>query len=175
MTRQLVGPRKRPDLRAGDHHLIANDANQTMTAYSRSGVQIWRVPCLCRGLHGDTEWNIPGSDTPPGLYLVGRVYRDYEDDPLERFSDERRSYGWYSLDLQGQEGQEGPGSRNGRDGIMIHGGGTACGWPGAWAPLQPLYPTLGCIRMRNRDLRDRMIPLLQAGRIWVSVYQEARA
>lgn len=175
MTRQLVGPRKRPDLRAGDHHLIANDANQAMTAYSRSGEQIWRVPCLCRGLHGDTEWDIPGSDTPPGLYLVGRVYRDYEDDPSERFSDERRSYGWYSLDLQGQEGQEGPGSRNGRDGIMIHGGGTACGWPGAWAPLQLLYPTLGCIRMHNRDLRDRVIPLLQAGRIWVSVYQEAQA
>jgi hypothetical protein len=58
---------------------------------------------------------------------------------------------------------------------MIHGGGTACGWPGAWAPLQPLYPTLGCIRMHNRDLRDRVIPLLQAGRIWVSVYQEAQA
>jgi hypothetical protein len=58
---------------------------------------------------------------------------------------------------------------------MIHGGGIACGWPGAWAPLQPLYPTLGCIRMHNRDLRDRVIPLLQAGRIWVSVYQEARA
>ena len=170
---RMVGPKKRPDLVPGDHHLIANDVNQTITAFTHDGLRLWQVPCLCRGQGGETEWNTTGSDTPPGLYLVGTVYRDYEDDPSERFTAERRSYGWYSLDLIGQEGQEGPGSRNGRDGIMIHGGGTACGWPGAWAPLQALHPTLGCIRMHNRDLRDRVIPLLKMGRIWVSVYQES--
>jgi hypothetical protein len=56
---------------------------------------------------------------------------------------------------------------------MIHGGGTACGWPGAWAPRQALHPTLGCIRLHNVDLRDRILPLIGMGRIWVSVYQEA--
>ena len=170
---RMVGPGKRPDLKPGDHHLIANDVNQTITAYTHDGVKVWQVPCLCRGQGGESEWNTTGSDTPPGLYLVGKVYRDYDDDPSKRFSEERRSYGWYSLDLMGQEGQEGPGSRNGRDGIMIHGGGTACGWPGAWAPRQELHPTLGCIRMHNQDIRDRVLPLLLTGRIWVSVYQEA--
>ena len=73
----------------------------------------------------------------------------------------------------GLEGQEGPGSRDGRDGIMLHGGGSACGWPGAWLPLQPLHPTLGCIRMHNRDLRDLVLPLVGLGEVYVSVWQEA--
>jgi hypothetical protein len=57
---------------------------------------------------------------------------------------------------------------------MIHGGGKACGWPGAWAPRQPLHATLGCIRMHNQDIRDRVLPLLATGRVWVSVLQEAK-
>lgn len=169
----LAGPKKRPDLRPGDHHLIANDAAETLTAYSHDGRRLWQIPCLCRGQGRDAEWNTTGSDTPPGLYLVGQVYRDYEQDPSATFSADRRAYGWYSFDLLGQEGQEGPSSRYGRDGIMIHGGGSACGWPGAWAPRQELHPTLGCIRLHNADLRDRILPLLGVGRIWVSVYQEA--
>jgi len=168
----MIGPTKRPDLKPGDHHLIANDVAETMTAYSHDGKRLWQIPCLCRGQGREAEWNTTGSDTPPGLYLVGTVYRDYEKDPSATFSADRRAYGWYSFDLLGQEGQEGPGSRYGRDGIMIHGGGTACGWPGAWAPRQALHPTLGCIRLHNTDLRDRILPLLGLGRIWVSVYQE---
>lgn len=170
----LVGPKKRPDLKSGDHHLIADDRAESMTAWTHDGKRLWSIPCLCRGQAGEAEWTTTGSDTPPGLYLVGGVYRDYEQDPSVKFSADRRSYGWYSFDLEGQEGQEGPGSRHGRDGIMIHGGGTACGWPGAWAPRQPLHPTLGCIRLHNVDLRDRILPLLGLGRIWVSVLQEAR-
>ena len=169
----MVGPQKQPPLKAGDHHLIADDRLKTLTAYTHDGKRLWSVPCLCRGQRGESEWTVTNSDTPPGLYLVGQVYRDYEQDPSATFSADRRAYGWYSFDLLGQEGQEGPGSRYGRDGIMIHGGGTACGWPGAWAPRQPLHPTLGCIRMHNVDLRDRVLPLLDLGRIWVSVMQEA--
>jgi hypothetical protein len=169
----MVGPKKQPPLKAGDHHLIADDRLKTLTAYTHDGRRLWSVPCLCRGQRGESEWTVTNSDTPPGLYLVDQVYRDYEQDPSATFSADRRAYGWYSFDLLGQEGQEGPGSRYGRDGIMIHGGGTACGWPGAWAPRQPLHPTLGCIRMHNVDLRDRVLPLLDLGRIWVSVMQEA--
>ena len=169
----LVGPRKRPDLKPGDHHLAADDRAESLTAWTHDGRRLWQIPCLCRGQGRDAEWNTTGSDTPPGLYLVGQVYRDYEQDPSATFSADRRAYGWYSFDLLGQEGQEGPSSRYGRDGIMIHGGGTACGWPGAWAPRQELHPTLGCIRLHNVDLRDRILPLLGVGRIWVSVYQEA--
>ncbi|MGA1730527.1 MAG: L,D-transpeptidase family protein [Steroidobacteraceae bacterium] len=167
----LVGPRKRPDLKPGDHHLVADARAESLTAWTHDGKRLWSIPCLCQGRGAD--WKKTGGDTPPGLYLVGKVYRDYEQDPSATFSADRRSYGWYSFDLEGQEGQEGPGSRHGRDGIMIHGGGTACGWPGAWAPRQALYPTLGCIRLHNVDLRDRILPLLGLGRIWVSVLQEA--
>jgi hypothetical protein len=169
----MVGPKKQPPLKPGDHHLLADDRLKTLTAYTHDGKRLWSVPCLCRGQAGESEWTVTNSDTPPGLYLVGQVYRDYEQDPSATFSADRRAYGWYSFDLLGQEGQEGPGSRYGRDGIMIHGGGTACGWPGAWAPRQALHPTLGCIRMHNVDLRDRVLPLLGMGRIWVSVMQEA--
>lgn len=170
----MVGPRKAPDLKPGDHHLVADDRRQTMTAFSHDGTRLWSIPCLCRGQAGDAEWKATGSDTPPGLYKVGKVYRDYEQGgPSPQFTEDRRSYGWYSFDLEGQEGQEGPNSKPNRDGIMIHGGGTACGWPGAWAPRQPLHPTLGCIRLHNVDLRERVLPLVGMGTAWVSVLQEA--
>ena len=169
----MVGPRKAPDLKPGDHHLVADDRRQIMTAYTHDGTRLWAIPCLCRGQAGDAEWKATGSDTPPGLYKIGKVYRDYEQDPSATFSKDRQSYGWYSFDLEGQEGQEGPNSKPSRDGIMIHGGGTACGWPGAWAPRQALHPTLGCIRLHNVDLRERVLPLVGMGTIWVSVLQEA--
>ena len=168
-----VGPRKRPALMPGDHHLIANDISEVLTAWTHDGRRLWQIPCLCRGQGREAEWDRTGTDTPPGLYLIGKVYRDYESDPTAKFSPDRRAYGWYSFDLEGQEGQEGPKSRPYRDGIMIHGGGSACGWPGAWAPRQALHPTLGCIRAHNTDLRDRILPLLDLGRVWVSVFQEA--
>lgn len=172
----LIGPRKRPDLNATDHHLVVDDREETITAFNASGLRVWKVAALARGQSTETDWRSRGSDTPPGLYRVGTIYRDYEDDPTTTFSEERRAYGWYSFDLiglEGQEGQEGPESVDGRDGIMIHGGGSACGWPGAWLPLQPLYPTLGCIRMHNRDLRGLVLPLTVLGNVYVSVWQEA--
>lgn len=169
-----VGPQKRPTLMPGDHHLIVNDIAETMTAWTHDGRRLWQIPCLARGQGREAEWDRPGTDTPPGLYRVGKVYRDYEDDPTAKFTPDRRAYGWFSFDLEGLEGQEGPTSKPYRDGIMIHGGGSACGWPGAWSPRQALHPTLGCIRLHNQDLRDRILPLLDLGTIWVSVYQEAR-
>lgn len=171
----MVGPKMRPPLAANDHHLIANDVNETLTAWTHDGRRLWRIACLCRGQGKEAEWSRTGTDTPPGLYRINPkgIYRDYEKDPAANFTPDRRAYGWYSFDLEGMEGQEGPKSRPYRDGIMIHGGGSACGWPGAWAPRQALYPTLGCIRLANADLRDRILPLLDLGTVWVSVLQEA--
>jgi hypothetical protein len=169
----LVGPRKRPELKAGDHHLVVDDREETITAFNASGLRVWKVAALARGQSTETDWRSRSSDTPPGLYQIGTIYRDYENDPTTTFTAERRAYGWFSFDLIGMEGQEGPGSVDGRDGIMIHGGGSACGWPGAWLPLQPLYPTLGCVRMHNRDLRDLVLPLTGLGTVYVSVWQEA--
>lgn len=169
----MVGPRMRPPLKQGDHHVIVNDVDETATCWTHDGRRLWRIPCLARGQGREAEWHTTGSDTPPGLYRCGKVYRDYEDDPTARFTPDRRAYGWFSIDLEGLEGQEGPKSRPYRDGIMVHGGGSACGWPGAWAPRQTLHPTLGCIRSHNQDLRDRWLPLLGLGTVWVSVLQEA--
>jgi GH24 family phage-related lysozyme (muramidase) len=171
----MVGPKLRPTLKPGDHHLIANDVNETLTAWTHDGRRLWRIPCLCRGQGREAEWNRTGTDTPPGLYRINPkgIYRDYEQDPTATFTPDRRAYGWYSFDLEGLEGQEGPTSKPYRDGIMVHGGGSACGWPGAWSPRQALHPTLGCIRLHNQDLRDRILPLLGLGTVWISVLQEA--
>jgi len=169
----LVGPKRRPELKPGDHHLVVDDRSETVAAFDHKGMQVWRVAALARGQSSETDCCSRGSDTPPGLYRIGTIYRDVESDPTATFSADRRAYGWYSFDLEGLEGQEGPGSNEGRDGIMIHGGGTACGWPGAWLPLQSLYPTLGCVRMHNRDLRDLVLPLTGMGTVYVSVWQES--
>jgi hypothetical protein len=170
----MVGPKRRPELNAGDHHLVVDDRAETVAAFNHKGEQVWRVAALARGQSTEADWRSRGSDTPPGLYQVGAIHRDYENDPTTTFSAERRAYGWYSFDLIGLEGQEGPGSVDGRDGIMLHGGGSACGWPGAWLPLQPLHSTRGCVRMHNLDLRNRVLPLAEMGTVYVSVWQEAR-
>jgi hypothetical protein len=169
----LVGPKKRPQdfgFKAGDSHLIVNDASERMKAYSFEGKLLWEVDCLARGQYSDNEWKIQNSDCPPGLYKIGTVYRDYErvgDKPA--YDRTLMAFGWYSFDMVELENQE---AGNGRAGIMLHGGSSALGWPGAWAPKQKLMPTYGCCRAHNIDLRDKVVPLLKTGTIFVSVYQE---
>lgn len=167
----MIGPKKTPrefGLRPTEHHLVINDINETCKIFRGDGTLIREIPALARGQYGDRTYNITGSDTPPGLYRVGVVYRDYEN-PLAVDWRTKRAYGWYSLDLDELENQE---RRYGRAGIMIHGGGSALG-DRAWDPYQSLLPTLGCVRMHNAHLRDFVVPLLKSGRIFVSVYQES--
>lgn len=165
----LIGPKKKPQdfVKPGQDwfHIVVNDPTATAKAFDRNGVKLWEVAALARGQ--DDRWSVRRGDTPPGLYKVGEIYPDYEipGSPLETL----RSYGWYSFDLIDLEDQE---SKVGRSGIMLHGGGSACGWPGAWEPRQPLHPTHGCIRMHNIDLRDRVLPLARQGRVFVSVWQD---
>lgn len=170
----LVGPKKKPQdfsFKAGDTHLIVNDRAEAMTAYDFDGKRLWEIPALARGQGGDREWTQKNADTPPGLYRAGAIYRDYEKvGATPAYDRTLAAYGWYSLDLEELEGQE---SRYGRGGIMIHGGGSGAGWPGAWAAKQPLLPTLGCIRCRNIDLHEKIVPLASRGTIYVSVFQEA--
>ena len=78
------------------------------------------------------------------------------------------AYGWVSFDLEELENQE---AGYGRAGIMMHGGGSGDGWPGAWAPKQPLLTTYGCVRYHNQDLKDKILPLTKTGKVFVSVYQ----
>jgi hypothetical protein len=169
----MIGPKKRPQdfgFKKGDSHLIVNDLVETMKAFSFEGKLLWEIPCLARGQYSDFEWKIKNSDTPPGLYKIGTIYKDYEkagDKPA--YDRTLMAYGWYSFDLIELENQE---SKYGRAGIMIHGGSSALGWPGAWAPNQPLVPTHGCCRARNIDLRDKVLPLTKQGTVYISVFQE---
>lgn len=171
-TMALVGPKKRPQdfgFKDGDYHVVVNDQTEKMKAYNSKGELLWELYCLARGQGSDYEWKMKNTDTPPGLYKIGQIYRDYDQNSGNDYSRERMSYGWYSFDLIDLEGQE---SGNGRAGIMIHGGGSACGWPGAWAPYQKLYSTHGCVRMHNQHLKDYLLPLTEKGTVFVSVYQE---
>jgi hypothetical protein len=165
----LVGPKMKAPVKPGDSYLLVNDRDQDMEAYDHTGELLWKIPCLARGQGGDNEWRKRNTDTPPGLYKIGKVYADYEQNPKPPQSDTAESYGWYSFDMEDLEGQE---SSNGRSGIMLHGGGTACGWPGAWAPRQVLHPTLGCVRIHNIDLRDKVLPLVRKGTVYIGVFQE---
>lgn len=168
----MIGPTKKPQdfgFRKGDSHLIVNDITEKVKAFSFEGKLLWEKPALARGQGSDFEFKLSNTDTPPGLYKIGTIYKDYEKDPTPPYSRDLMAFGWYSFDLVELEGQE---NRYNRGGIMIHGGGSACGWPGAWAPHQDLHSTHGCVRMRNKDLKDFLLPLTKTGTVYVSVYQE---
>lgn len=170
----MIGPKKTPHdfgfNKDRDYHIIINDITETCKVYNGKGVLQFEGPALARGQGSDREWQARFSDTPPGLYKVGGIYRDYES-PNSTSMRDKLAYGWYSVDLIDLEDQESVGGRNG---IMIHGGGSALGWPRCWAQKQPLLPTLGCVRMHNVDLRDHIVPLKQwNNNVYVSVYQES--
>jgi hypothetical protein len=167
----MAGPQKPAPVKPGDTYLLVNDRDEDMEAYDHTGAFLWKIPCLARGQGADTDWSHTNTDTPPGLYKLGKLYADYEQNPNPPCSDTAMGYGWYSFDMEELEGQE---VAVGRAGIMLHGGGSACGWPGAWAPQQPLHPTLGCIRLHNADLRDRVLPLYRQGTVYVGVFQEKK-
>lgn len=167
----LVGPAKTPHhfgFSERDSHIVVNDQTEIAQAFNYAGDQLWEAPALARGQGADNEWRLRGSDTPPGIYQIGTIYRDWEN-PSGTSLRDRMAYGWYSFDMVDLEGQE---SRHGRSGIMLHGGGSALGASGAWAERQRLLPTLGCIRMHNIDLRDKVLPLCEKGKVYVSVWQE---
>lgn len=169
----MIGPKKRPQdfgFKENDSHLIVNDITETMKAFSQKGQLLWEIPCLARGQYSDYEWKIQRSDTPPGLYKLGTLYNDHAKygahPPYDRTL---AAYGWAFYDMIELEGQE---SRYGRAGIGLHGGGSGLGWPGAWAPKQPLLATHGCCRIHNQDLLSKILPLYKQGTVFMSVYQE---
>jgi hypothetical protein len=169
----MIGPKKKPQdfgFKSGDTHIIVNDISQIAKAYDFTGKLLWELPALARGQGSDFEFKLTNTDTPPGLYKIGTIYKDYENVGANPSYDRTlMAYGWYSFDLVELEGQE---AKYGRAGIMVHGGGSACGWPGAWAPMQRLFSTHGCVRMHNQHLKDHLLPLTKKGTVFVSVYQE---
>jgi hypothetical protein len=168
----VIAPKKKPQdfgFKKGDSHLVINAVVNTMKAYDFSGKFLWEIPCLAKGQVDD--YRVSQGNTPPGCYKIGDIYKDYEIyGPNPEFDRTLLAYGWYSFDLIELENQE---AKYGRAGIMIHGGGSAANWPGAWAPKQPLYNTAGCCRVHNIELRDKILPLTKKGTVFASVYQEA--
>jgi lipoprotein-anchoring transpeptidase ErfK/SrfK len=168
----MIGPKKKPQdfgFKKGDTHLIVNDITEKVKAYNFDGKLLWELPALARGQGSDYEFKFSNTDTPPGLYKIGTIYKDYEKDSTPEYSRDVMAFGWYSFDLVELENQE---AKNSRAGIMIHGGGSACGWPGAWAAMQKLFSTHGCVRMHNQHLKDNLLPLTKKGTVFVSVFQE---
>ncbi|MGL5062188.1 MAG: L,D-transpeptidase [Microcoleus sp.] len=167
----VYSPQEKPKahgFKQGDTHIVVNAQTETAKAYSFDGKVIWELPCLAVGQ--DPNWRNNSGDTPPGLYKLGTLYDDRAtagDNPA--YDRALMSYGWQTYDMVDLEGNE---DDYGRAGICLHGGGSACGWPGAWLPRQGLYPTLGCLRMHNEDLVDKVWPLYLEGTVFVSVFQD---
>ena len=173
----LVGPKKKPQdfgFKPGDTHVVVNDVTGKAKAFDYDGKHLWTIDVLAQGV-GGKNWRYRNADTPPGLYKLGTVYKDYESvGPNPPYDRTLMAFGWYSFDMVGLEGQEGPWSDWNRDGIMWHSGGSALGWPGAWKPrLAFLAYTHGCLRSHNEDLKEKLLPRYKKGTIFVSVYQDA--
>lgn len=171
----MVGPEidlfKLSGWKAGCHHIVINDKTNKARIYNFHNQLLRTLPCLARGQFGDLVHSQRNSDTPPGLYVSGQLYDDYSTHGIRApYSKTRLEYGYFSIDFQELENQE---AKHGRGGIMAHGGGTRCGWPGAWEEYQQLFATNGCVRFHNAHLRDHIVPLLKTGKIFFSVFQEA--
>lgn len=170
----MIGPVKRPHdfgFKQGDCHLIMNDRAESLAAWSFDGERLWCIPAMARGQGRDTDWKNRGTDTPPGIYRLGQLYDDVGRVGLTpSYTKTFLEYGWQFYDMVELENQE---ARWGRAGIGLQGGGTALGWPGAWAPKQGLVPTLRCIRIANIDLVEKIMPLYKKGTCFISVFQEA--
>ncbi len=168
----LIAPTEKPQqhgFKKGDTHIVVNAAAKAATAWTFEGVKLWNIFCLAEGQ--DPNWRNNSGDTPPGLYKLGAVYNDYAQVGSNPVYDRTlMAYGWITFDMIDLEGNE---DDNYRAGICLHGGGSACGWPGAWNPWQPLYATLGCLRIHNTNLKDKILPLVKQGTVFISVYQNS--
>lgn len=168
----MIQPKRHPKefgFKAGDTHLVLNAQSGEAKFFAFAGNLLYKAPVLCMGQSDD--WRIRRGNTPPGLYRLGQMWNDYASvDPgfVPFHNDVFRQYGWMTFDMVDLEGNE-----DGifRSGISLHGGGSAAGWPGAWAPKQPLFATYGCPRMHNIDLRDKVLPCYSRGTVYVSVFQ----
>lgn len=161
---------EKPDLVPGDYHLVVLDdeskPTSSMTCYDSQGNKQWSTSCLARGQ--DANYSVFAGDTPPGVYYLGECWIADPGDVKTC-----KPYGVHCFDLVSEKlGEIGLG----REGICLHGGGSALGYPGCNDDYQRLVPTFGCIRMHNGELRDTIYPLWQKteasnNRIWVSVHQ----
>lgn len=144
-------PPSKPPIKSGDIHLVVSHSTRTMKAFDHDGKLLFQVPALTDGVNDDIE--VQGGDTPPGLYKCTTIIPTRADEPKKTWN----AYGAFFIDLYDIDGQE---TRRGRGGIGIHGGGTGLSNP--LAKKQQLLMTLGCIRVHNGDLADRIVPIVES-------------
>lgn len=163
----LHAPRTTPQdygMGSTDYHLKANAKTQTLKAWRGDGTFLWEIPCLATGQRA--EWWLNGGDTPPSVYKLGKLYNDRKDNCMTA------PYGWLFFDMVDCDttGQEDGENTNQRSEIGMHGGGSGLSDP--YAPLQPLRPTRGCLRLHNQHLETHILPLYEKGAVYVSVLQD---
>jgi len=144
---------------AFDFHIVVDRSERTAKCFDKQGQLRWAIPALAWGQ--SENWHEPGGDTPPGLYRCGHLYVTTGEAP----------YGPYCIDLEDLENQE---TGNGRAGISLHGGGSAC--PDPFADFQPLFPTHGCVRVHNAHLVHKVLPtynyaISKSGTVYLSVVE----
>jgi hypothetical protein len=169
----LTAPVRKPSefgFKDGDTYVLVNASTQVAKAFDFHGNQLFAIECMATGQA--PQWRNNSGDTPPGLYKIGEIYNDYArvgDNPA--YDRTLMSYGWITFDMVDLEGNE---DKNNRAGICWHGGGSGCGWPGAWAKAQKLLPTLGCLRSHNIHLLEKILPRAKAGTVFIAVYQDQK-
>lgn len=144
-----------------DYHSVFDPIGHTMKVFSRM-----RLEFECDA-HGDgvngPGFDRSGGDTVPGLYKFGKPIWTEKSEPVKIWHE----YGFCAIPMIDYQGNE---AKEGRDGIMAHGGGS-----GAIDPLakrQGWIPTLGCIRLQNEDvikLGHFVDKWIVVGTVWVSV------
>lgn len=119
------------------------DYKGTLVMYS-NGYVVYACDCLGRGSEcpDHTKWWATNGDTPTGSYSGTLIAAAPAADEY--------SYGPYKrIDFTALGGHALQAQTNGRDGIMIHGGGAATS--GTWYPLRPTH---GCVRVSNEDQKN---------------------
>jgi len=149
-----------------DYHIVADGVQGRMKCYDYDGNLKWIIPCLCKGVMGPGS-DVQGGDTPPGTYLVGQLTETQSDEPASTWN----AFGKFFFDLVELENQE---ASRGRAGVGVHGGGSAS--PNPLAENQGLYPTHGCVRLLNKDLRDKFLNTYRyakknGGKLYLTVLQ----
>lgn len=163
----------KPAVKPEDVHVVINDFEDPekfvgqAKCFDHTGKLMWAIDALCKGVNGPGQ-NINGGDTPSGVYTAGELTETQAWEGPETWN----AYGYYFIDLVEQEGQE---RKFGRAGVGWHGGGTGAK-PNSLADIQELRPTMGCIRARNKHMREIIVPTYKAvkdkgGTMWISVNQ----
>jgi hypothetical protein len=169
----LTAPIRKPSefgFKKGDTYVLVDADKAVAKAFDFDGNQVFAIPCTATGQN--PQWRNNSGDTPPGLYKIGEIYNDYARvGATPEYDRTLMSYGWITYDLIDLEGNE---DNNARAGICWHGGGSGCGWPGAWSPGQELLPTLGCLRSHNIHLFEKILPRTELGTVYVAVYQDSK-